>query len=81
MQTIKCMLIWSITLVLWAMGAISLWKLWLFQKALSDPIGSYIEFSLMFVTTFYVLALIPIKYVINAVFCNSEEMSNSILES
>jgi hypothetical protein len=68
-------------MAIWAMGAISLWKLWQFQKGLPDPTGSYIEFSLMFIITFYVLMLIPIKYVVNSVFCSPEELPNPVLES
>jgi hypothetical protein len=81
MQTIKCVLTWSITLAIWAMGAVSLWKIWQFQKALPDPVGSYIEFTLMFIITFYLLMLIPIKYLANILCSSSEELSNPLLES
>jgi len=36
-------------------------KIWIYQKSLPDPLGSYIEFSIMFLVTFHVLALVPIK--------------------
>ncbi len=37
-------------------------KMWSWQESLPDPLGSYIEFSVMFLLTFYVLALLPIKH-------------------
>ncbi|MDR3554970.1 MAG: hypothetical protein P4L55_09470 [Syntrophobacteraceae bacterium] len=48
-------------LVLWGLGAVLLLGLWNYQKSLSDPLGAYIQFSLMFLATFYVLAFFPIK--------------------
>ncbi len=81
MPSLKCILIWSFTWALWALGALFLWKMWQFQKSLPDPIGSYVEFMLMFVMTFYVLVLIPIKWAINMFFCDSaDELSDPIPE-
>lgn len=61
MQQGKCRWKWSIILIVWLGGAYLLWLVWQYQKKLNDPAGSFIEFSIMFVGTFYVLVLIPIK--------------------
>ncbi len=56
------------TLALWSLGAMVLLKIWKYQKSLSDPLGAYVEFTLMFLTTFYVLALFPIKLFLDKFF-------------
>jgi len=51
------------------------WELFLllkirnYQKLLSDPLGSYIEFLVMFVVTFYVFVLFPIKHFVDWFLC------------
>jgi hypothetical protein len=40
-------------------------QIWIYQKSLSDPLGSYIEFLIMFVVTFYFLVLFPIKHCVD----------------
>jgi hypothetical protein len=57
----RCFLCWCAACVFWGSGAFILWRIWNFQKLLPDPLGSYIEFTIMFLATFYVLALLPIK--------------------
>ncbi len=52
---------WCVVFALWVPGAFLLLKIWNYQKSLPDPLGSYIEFSIMFLATFYVLGLFPIK--------------------
>jgi len=44
------------------LGALLLLKIWIYQKSLPDPLGSCIEFAVIFLVTFYVLALFPIKH-------------------
>jgi len=56
---------WCAVFVFWILGAFLLLKIWDYQKALPDPLGSYIEFSVMFVVTFYVLVLFPIKHCVD----------------
>jgi hypothetical protein len=52
---------WCAIFALWGLGALLLLEIWNYQKSLSDPLGSYIEFTIMFLVTFYFLALFPIK--------------------
>jgi hypothetical protein len=52
---------WCAVFTLWVFGALLLRHIWNYQKSLPDPLGSYIEFTIMFLVTFYVLALLPIK--------------------
>ncbi|MGO9311712.1 MAG: hypothetical protein ACLQDI_03135 [Syntrophobacteraceae bacterium] len=47
---------------LWGLGAFLLLKIWIYQESLPDPLGSCIEFAVMFPVAFYVLALFPIKH-------------------
>ena len=60
---------WCAVFVFWVLGAFLLLKIWNYQKSLPDPIGSYIEFSVMFVVTFYVLVLFPIKHCVDWFLC------------
>jgi hypothetical protein len=60
---------WCAFSIFWGLGAFLLWRLWNYQKSLPDPLGSYIEFTVMFLATFYVLALFPIKHWVNR-FCS-----------
>jgi len=53
--------VWSAAFTIWIVGALILRRVWVYQRMLSDPIGSYIEFSIMFLATFYVFALFPLK--------------------
>ena len=53
------------------MGAFLLLKIWNYQKSLPDPLGSYIEFPIMFLVTFYVLVLFPIKHCVDWFLCRS----------
>ena len=55
-------LYWCAAFGLWVSGAFVLTKMWSYQKLLPDPLGSYIEFTLMFVITFYVLAIFLIRH-------------------
>ena len=59
---------WCAVLIFWGFGALLLRQIWDYQKSLPDPLGSYIEFTLMFLVTFYVLALFPIKYWVDRFF-------------
>ena len=52
---------WCAVFAFWGSGGLILWRIWNFQKSLPDPLGSYIEFTIMFLATFYVLALFPVK--------------------
>jgi hypothetical protein len=61
MQRIKKPLRWCTVFAFWAFGAFLLRSIWNYQKSLPDPLGSYIEFAIMFLVTFYVLVLFPIK--------------------
>ena len=61
MQKTKKTMGWCAVIIFWVLGAVLLWRIWNYQKSLPDPIGSYIEFAVMFLVTFYVLALFPIK--------------------
>jgi hypothetical protein len=69
MQKIRRTLGWCSVFIFWAWGAVLLWQIWNYQKSLSDPIGSYIEFAIMFLVTFYVLALFPIKSCVDWFLC------------
>jgi len=60
---------WCTVFVFWVMGAFLLLKIWNYQKSLPDPLASYIEFSVMFVVTFYVLVLFPIKHCVDWFLC------------
>ncbi len=60
---------WCAVFVFWVLGAFLLLKIWNYQKSLLDPLGSYIEFSVMFVVTFYVLVLFPIKHCVDRILC------------
>ncbi|SPF43788.1 exported hypothetical protein [Syntrophobacter sp. SbD1] len=62
MKTMRKPISWCAVFVCWALGGLLLLKIWTYQKSLPDPLGSYIEFSIMFLITFYVLALLPIKH-------------------
>ena len=53
---------WCVVFILWGLGAAVLWRIWNYQKSLPDPLGSYVEFVVMFLATFYALALFPIKH-------------------
>lgn len=55
-------------LVLWGLGALILQEIWKYQKSLSDPLGAYIQFTVMFLATFYVLAFLPIKQCLDRLF-------------
>ncbi len=59
---------WCVVFIFWGWGALLLWRIWDYQKSLPDPLGSYIEFTVMFLVTFYVLALFPIKYLVEGFF-------------
>ena len=61
MKKIKNPVCWLTVFTLWVMGAVLLLKIWNYQKALPDPLGSYIELSVKFLVTFYLLALLPSK--------------------
>ncbi|MGO9373373.1 MAG: hypothetical protein ACLQBD_14865 [Syntrophobacteraceae bacterium] len=74
MQKTKKTMGWCAVIVFWVSGAVLLWRIWNYQKSLPDPIGSYIEFSVMFLVTFYVLALFPIKSCVDW-FLNRDDLS------
>ncbi len=65
MKRIKNPVCWLAVFALWALGAVFLLEVWNYQKALTDPLGSYVEFSVKFFVTFYLLALLPIKRCVN----------------
>ncbi|MGO9019989.1 MAG: hypothetical protein ACLQVJ_16760 [Syntrophobacteraceae bacterium] len=62
---------WCAVFAFWAFGALFLRQIWIYLKSLPDPLGSYIEFSIMFLVTFYVLALLPIKHCVDRFLCRS----------
>ena len=72
---------WGIALGVWMSGAILLWEIWLFQKTLCDPLSSYIEFSLMFVATFYILALVPLKCCARRILCRGRRPPPALVSS
>ena len=65
-------------IVFWVSGALLLWRIWNYQKSLPDPIGSYIEFTVMFLVTFYVLALFPIKSCVDWLLNRTDISASSI---
>lgn len=69
MQRISKPLGWCTVFAFWVFGAFLLRALWNYQKTLPDPLGSYIEFALMFLVTFYVLAIFPIKRCVDWFLC------------
>jgi hypothetical protein len=60
---------WCTVFSFWLLGAVFLREIWNYQKSLPDPLGSYIEFTIMFLVTFYVLALFPIKHCVDWFLC------------
>ncbi len=72
---------WMITMTIWTFGAVILWVIWQYQKTMADPAASFIEFTIMFVSTFYILALVPIKDIVDRVSTGSCELPDPILES
>ncbi len=68
MPKIKRSFGWCAVLAFWGLGALFLQVLWNYQKSLPDPLGSYVEFAIMFLVTFYVLALFPIKHCVDRFF-------------
>jgi hypothetical protein len=60
---------WCAVFAFWLLGALLLLKIWNYQKSLPDPLGSYIEFAVMFLVTFYVLALFLIKHCVDWFLC------------
>ena len=81
MKSMRNSLSWGIALVMWVLGALLLWELWQIQKTLPDPLGSYIEFTVMFIATFYILALIPFKYCADKIVFNGESVSPAFIRS
>jgi hypothetical protein len=65
MQKIKKPVGWYAVFAFWVLGALLLRQISNYQKSLPDPFGSYIEFAIMFLVTFYVLALFPIKHCVD----------------
>ena len=65
------------TVALWSLGAMVLLKMWKYQKSLSDPLGAYVEFALMFLATIYVLALFPIKLFLDRLFSHRVPFSGA----
>ncbi len=61
-------LVWSAALVFWGFGALILSRIWNYQKSLPDPLGSYIEFTVMFLATFYALAFFPVRHLTDRFF-------------
>ena len=68
MEKLRKPLGWCVVFIFWGLGAVLLWRIWEYQKSLPDPLGSYIEFTVMFFVTFYVLALFPIKHWVDRFF-------------
>ena len=81
MPQIRQIVSWVITGIIWGMGAVLLGKAWVFQKSLSDPISSYLEFTLMFVITFYPLVLFAVKSLVNGAILGSHKLPRSAFES
>ncbi len=80
MKKMQKPLCWCSGFAFWILGAFLLLKIWNYQKSLPDPLGSYIEFSIMFLVTFYFLALFPIKHCVDWFLCHCglfEETSRS----
>jgi hypothetical protein len=69
MKTMQRPVGWCAVFALWVLGAFLLLKIWNYQKSLPDPIGSYTEFTVMLLVTFYVLALFPIKHCVDSFLC------------
>ncbi len=72
---------WLVTMTIWIIGAVILWAVWQYQKTMADPAASFIEFTIMFVSTFYILTLVLIKDTVDRVFNGPCELSDPILES
>ena len=68
MKRMRKPLSWCAVFIFWGLGALLLRQIWDYQKSLPDPLGSYIEFTVMFFVTFYVLALFPIKHWVDRFF-------------
>jgi hypothetical protein len=68
MKKMRKPLSWCTVLVFWGLGALFLRRIWDYQQSLPDPLGSSIEFTVIFLVTFYVLALFPIKYWVDRFF-------------
>lgn len=68
MEKMRKPLGWCVIFILWGLGALFLWQIWEYQKSLPDPLASYIEFTAMFLITFYVLVLFLIKYWVDRFF-------------
>ncbi len=77
----KNILSWALSLTVWTAGAIILWRVWIYQKTLPDPLGSYIEFTVMFITTFYIFVLILIKQWMNGLLSIHKEFESAFTES
>jgi len=65
MKKMQTVVGWCAGIVFWMLGAFLLQRIWSYQKSLPDPAGSYIEFTVMFLVTFYIFALFPIKYCVD----------------
>lgn len=72
---------WLLAITIWGSGAVILRTLWLYQKTLPDPTASFIELTVMFISTFYILALFPIKDTVDRVCFGFCELPDPILES
>jgi hypothetical protein len=74
---------WFSVFAIWVLGAFVLQQIWNYQKSLPDPLGSYIEFAIMFFVTFYVLALLPIKACVDWFFrlCGLDTVTNQDSET
>ncbi len=68
MQKIVKSVDWCAVFAFWILGAFALLKMWKFATSLPDPLGSYIEVTVMFLSTLYVLALFPIKHCVDWIF-------------
>jgi hypothetical protein len=68
---------WIVVWAIWSLGGLFLWILWNLQKSFPDPLGSYIEFALMFVFTFYPFALVPIKSAVDRIIGGYPELSST----
>jgi len=80
MKTMRSAISWCAVFALWALGALFLLKIWNYQKSLPDPLGSYIEFSIMFLITCYAFALLPMKHWLDWFFSRrglADEMNRS----
>lgn len=52
---------WTITFVIWFIGAAGLWFAWEFQKTIAGGFGEFLAFVIQVIGYFYIFAIFPIR--------------------